>query len=131
VVAIGAGYLHSLALRGNGTVVAWGDNSAGQCTPPDGLSGVTSVVAGYYRSAAVRKGSPVALSPWLDARISQANIVFSWPAVGQGFLLQTTSNVADPDSWTTVTLDSVVRGGSRVVTVAPSPGHHFYRLHKP
>src|SRR5687768_7151959 len=31
VVAIAAGFFHSLALRANGTVVAWGDNTKGQC----------------------------------------------------------------------------------------------------
>jgi alpha-tubulin suppressor-like RCC1 family protein len=30
-VAIGAGNYHSLALKSDGTVLAWGDNSQGQC----------------------------------------------------------------------------------------------------
>jgi alpha-tubulin suppressor-like RCC1 family protein len=37
---------HVLALRCDGTVVAWGDNSTGAATVPDGLSNVTAVAVG-------------------------------------------------------------------------------------
>jgi alpha-tubulin suppressor-like RCC1 family protein len=37
---------HSLALRGDGTVVAWGDDEYGQAAVPAGLSGVTAIAAG-------------------------------------------------------------------------------------
>ncbi len=46
VTAIPAGYVHSLALKSDGTVVGWGDNSAGQLNIPAGLSGVTAISAG-------------------------------------------------------------------------------------
>jgi hypothetical protein len=42
VVAIGAGDYHCLAVKGDGTVVAWGDSSQGQS---DALPGLTSAVA--------------------------------------------------------------------------------------
>src|SRR6266849_1311415 len=45
VTAIAAGTDHSLALKGDGIVVAWGCRDAfndfGQCSVPSGLSGVT------------------------------------------------------------------------------------------
>ena len=36
VVAVAAGVHHSLALQGDGTVVAWGDDRSGQATVPEG-----------------------------------------------------------------------------------------------
>ena len=38
-VAIAAGAWHTLALRADGAVVAWGDNSSGQCDVPPALPG--------------------------------------------------------------------------------------------
>jgi alpha-tubulin suppressor-like RCC1 family protein len=46
VTAIAAGSYHSLALKSDGTVVAWGGNMNGQTTVPVGLSGVTAISAG-------------------------------------------------------------------------------------
>src|SRR5580765_681815 len=51
---IAAGYLHSLAVKSDGTVVAWGDNSFGESTVPDGLKGVVAVAAGGYHNLALR-----------------------------------------------------------------------------
>jgi alpha-tubulin suppressor-like RCC1 family protein len=39
-VAVAAGGTHSLALRSNGTVAAWGNNDSGQTTVPPGLANV-------------------------------------------------------------------------------------------
>ena len=46
VAAIAAGEYHSLALKNDGTVVAWGGNGSGQTTVPPGLSGVAAIAAG-------------------------------------------------------------------------------------
>jgi hypothetical protein len=60
VIAIAAGAAHSLALKSNGTVVAWGWNEAGQCNVPSDLSGVTQIAAGYGFSMALKSnGAPV------------------------------------------------------------------------
>jgi hypothetical protein len=51
-----------LALKTDGTVVAWGDNGCGQTTVPPGLSGVTAISAGAYHSLALKSdGTVVAL----------------------------------------------------------------------
>jgi Regulator of chromosome condensation (RCC1) repeat/PASTA domain len=54
--AISAGRWHSLALKGDGTVVAWGCSSGnlGQCSVPGGLAGVTAVAAGDFHSLALK-----------------------------------------------------------------------------
>jgi hypothetical protein len=50
------GQAHSLALHGDGTVVAWGCGSGfdhGECTMPGGLSGVSAIAAGDHHSLAL------------------------------------------------------------------------------
>jgi hypothetical protein len=49
----GGGY-HSLALRRNGTLVAWGSNADGQSTVPATGTNVAAIAAGGYHSLAVR-----------------------------------------------------------------------------
>lgn len=46
VTAIAAGNAHTVALRADGTVVAWGRNTEHQCDVPPGLTGVKSIAAG-------------------------------------------------------------------------------------
>jgi hypothetical protein len=53
VTAISAGGFHGLALKEDGTVVAWGLNDHGQARVPPGLSGVTAVAAGGFHSMAL------------------------------------------------------------------------------
>ena len=53
ITAIATGYGFNLALRTNGTVLAWGDNSDGQCDVPAGLTNVVGIAAGGYHSLAL------------------------------------------------------------------------------
>jgi len=46
IVSIATGGDHNLALRSDGTVVAWGDNRSGQTNVPPGLSNVVAIAAG-------------------------------------------------------------------------------------
>ncbi len=67
-VAVAAGAYHSLALRADGRVVAWGAGSAntgssphyGQAMVPAGLSNVTAISAGGYSSLALKRDGTVA-----------------------------------------------------------------------
>jgi alpha-tubulin suppressor-like RCC1 family protein len=45
----------SIALRADGTVTCWGDNTFGQATPQRGLSNIVAVAAGYLQGLALRK----------------------------------------------------------------------------
>jgi len=59
VVAVGAGELHSLALKNDGTVVTWGYNGNGQTTVPAGLNNVVAVAAGRYHNLALKNDGTV------------------------------------------------------------------------
>jgi hypothetical protein len=61
VVAIAAGRLHNLALRSNGTVVAWGlgDDAGSTATVPPGLTNVTAISAAGHSVALRRNGTVV------------------------------------------------------------------------
>jgi hypothetical protein len=61
VTAVAAGLAHSLALKDDGTVVAWGcvGDDFGQCSVPSGLSGVTAIAAGNEFSLAVKDDGTV------------------------------------------------------------------------
>ncbi|HEX9059879.1 MAG TPA: X2-like carbohydrate binding domain-containing protein [Clostridia bacterium] len=56
---IAAGMNHSVALKEDGTVVAWGANYFGQCNIPDGLSGVKAIAAGRDHTLALKKDGTV------------------------------------------------------------------------
>jgi len=49
---IAAGFFNSLALRADGTVIAWGLNNFGQTNVPAGLSNVVGIAAGWHHSLA-------------------------------------------------------------------------------
>jgi trimeric autotransporter adhesin len=70
--AISAAYDHSLALRSNGTVVAWGSNGQGQCNVPLDLSNVTAIVAGCYASLALKRDGTVVF--WGGNGYGQQNV---------------------------------------------------------
>jgi hypothetical protein len=69
VIALAAGYYHSLALNGNGTVDAWGAGTTnnpsdgtdfGQSIPPPGLTNAVAIGAGAYHSVALKRDGTVA-----------------------------------------------------------------------
>lgn len=71
VTAISAGYQFNLVVS-NGFVVAWGDNTSGQCNVPAGLSNVVDVAAGTFHSLALLKNGTVVA--WGDNFWGQTNV---------------------------------------------------------
>ena len=59
ITSIAAGTEFSLALKNNGTVVAWGRNAEGQTNVPSGLTGVTAITAGADHSLALKNDGTV------------------------------------------------------------------------
>ena len=72
VVAISSGYEHSLGLRADGTVVAWGRNSYGAMNVPEGLTMVKAVAAGDSHSLALRQDGTVVA--WGRNQYGQCNV---------------------------------------------------------
>jgi hypothetical protein len=56
---LAGGYWHSLALKADGTVVAWGLNDFDQTSVPAGLTDVVQVAAGEYHSLALKADGTV------------------------------------------------------------------------
>src|SRR5262245_47449804 len=54
LVAVSAGAQYSLGLKRNGSVVAWGDNYAGECTVPEPNTGIAAISAGVDHVLALR-----------------------------------------------------------------------------
>jgi hypothetical protein len=72
VIAIAAGGYHSMALKYDGTVVAWGSSQNGQTFVPPGLSNVTAISAGWLYGLALKAdGTPVA---WGDNAAGQTDL---------------------------------------------------------
>jgi hypothetical protein len=60
VTAIAAGSDFSLALKDDGSVVAWGCGfNYGECSVPNGLSDVTAIVAGHFHSLSLKSDGTV------------------------------------------------------------------------
>ncbi|BBI36678.1 RCC1 domain-containing protein [Cohnella abietis] len=58
-VRVSAGEFHSLALKADGTVVAWGSNDDGQIKVPVGLKDVVSISAGWKHSMVLKSNGTV------------------------------------------------------------------------
>jgi hypothetical protein len=91
VVAVLAAWNYSLALRANGTVVAWGSDEAGQTEVPAGLSNVTSIAGNMdYCLALKNDGTVVA---WGRAPVPPAGLSnLKRIAAGQNHCLGLTSD---------------------------------------
>ena len=64
IIAIAAGGWHSLALRADRTIVAWGDNSRGQIAVPSGLGDVLAVAGGGFHTLALKSDGTVVAWGW-------------------------------------------------------------------
>jgi hypothetical protein len=126
VVAIAARGSHSLTLKSDGTVVAWGDNGSGQSTVPDGLTGVVAIAARGLRSLAVIAAAPQPFT--LGAPQLMPDDSFRWTLLGEAGRNYTVQSSTNLTLW--LDLQTVVPGGSSVQitdTNASAYPRRFYR----
>lgn len=71
VLAVAGGGYHSLALRADGTVAAWGENGTGQTDVPSTLTNVAAVACGWFHSLALQADGTVVA--WGANHHGQAN----------------------------------------------------------
>ena len=119
-----------MALKTNGLIVAWGDNSSGQIiVPVAAQSGVTAIAAGGGHTVALLGFVP--LLPSLKAQPSGNQLILTWPTNAAGFTLQSTLSLTPPTTWTDATNPTAVVGAQFTVTNSLSGSGQFYRLIKP
>lgn len=72
VRAIAGGERHVVALKSDGTVVAWGNNTGGQSTVPSGLASVIAIAAGGNVSGAIQSDGTLIM--WGDNAFGQTTV---------------------------------------------------------
>ncbi len=80
VTTIAAGTWHSLGLREDGSVAAWGENHVGQCNVPAPNSSFVAITAGYWHSLALKEDGSI--TAWGANYFGQCNV----PAPNSGFV---------------------------------------------
>src|SRR4030095_8812139 len=95
-------------------------------------SGSELFAVGYFPVAGAASSVNVAL--WhiphsLSILRSGRNLTLSWPATGTNFVLEATSDLGEAN-WQGVSGIPSIVNDQCVVTLAPGPGHQFFRLRR-
>jgi hypothetical protein len=130
-VDVAAGLDHCLALRDDGTVVAWGDNTYGQTNLPMGLTNVAAIAAGDNHSLALLGDGPLVLHAPLTNPIWSTNgFSVSLPTQsGRVYVLEYKNSLTD-SHWTA--LPSVAGSGrmQSLIDSTSNASQRFYRVQR-
>ena len=133
-----------IQLAGTNVVLTWPLSGAGyvlqsanKLTPPISWTTVTNVPVivnfQYTVTNQIASGSrfyrlAIIAAPILQAQVSGKNFILSWPASATGYGLETSTNLADANSWTVVANTPATVNQQYVVTNQISGAAKFYRL---
>jgi hypothetical protein len=76
-------------------------------------------------------GTLTVTAPSLNVVLSPPNMILSWPTNASGFVLNQTSSLVSPITWTPVTSGITVSGGNYTITINTRTGARFYALIAP
>jgi len=134
ITAIAAGFLHSVALKNDGTLIAWGYDCCGQTIVPSGLVGVTAIAAGSYHTVALKSDGAVVvwgIGEVTNVPVSAQSGVIAIVAAGDGYGGHTVALKNDgtvvawgDNGWPTTTVPSGLSG----VTAIAAGGLHTVAL---
>ena len=116
-VAVAGGSEHSVALRSDGTVVAWGDNTYGQTNVPANLTNVVMVASGSDHCVILRANGFVV--GWGDNSFGQSNIPVILTNV-IGVSAREHHNLALRSDGTVVAWGKIWDGSDNIVETVPS-----------
>jgi hypothetical protein len=119
VIALSCGFAVNMALRSDGTAIAWGDNEFGQNNMPNGLSNVVAIAAGWWHALALLSNGAVA--SWgeiTNVPGGLSNVVAIAAGQQRSLALQANGTVVEwgPDA------SSVPSGLSNVIAIASDSG---------
>lgn len=78
----------------------------------------------------VARLSGTGLEPALSMNFTGGSLVISWPVSATGYFVEGTPTLENPN-WQPVPEPVVVQGSNNVVTIIPSGGARYFRLHHP
>jgi hypothetical protein len=120
-----------LALRSDGTVVAWGYNDDGETNVPAGLSNVVGIAAGGLASIAI-------IGPAMPpSQVQVTNVTFGAGGfsaaiptdLGHVYALEYKTSLADTQ-WTPLPLVAGTGGLTAPSDPTAAPGQRFYRVRR-
>jgi len=115
VIALSCGFAVNLALRSDGTALAWGNNEFGQNDMPDALSNVVAITPGWWHALALlRNGTVVSWGEITNVPNSLSNVVAIAAGQQRSLALQANGTVVEwgPNAY------SVPSGLSNVIAIA-------------
>lgn len=93
-----------------------------------GVFAIKSAATSSYQIGNFVMADAVTLPPIMQAQAAGNNFVLTWPVSGQNFNLQTTTNLADTNSWMTLTNVPSIVNLQNTITNPILGSQGFYRL---
>lgn len=130
------GTIFAVNTDGTGFKVIYNFSSFTVVTNGDGAGPASAILSGNTLYGMTRAGGSggsgtvfsLFIPPQLSIGLSNGNMILTWPTNAEGFVLQSTTNLAEPAAWGTAGSSPALVNGQYAVTNAISGEQRFYRL---